>query len=112
MSSKDFIVTPMEMEYTGYWNEYVNMVGSSISSIEQQFLDIVSPKEGDILVLKVKEPWSTKDLNEFKKDLEGKGISNNLVVLSLGDELSSLTEEEMNKFGWVKKKENRGFEFI
>lgn len=72
----------------------------------------VAPKPGELLVFKVSEKQDGL-YDSIRNTLDGWGYTNiQFVVMIKGGDVSSLNEEEMAKHGWVKKRENRGFEFL
>lgn len=87
-----FLSRPTEMNYTETFFERVKKLAL---------------KPEDVLVINMKEPWSVEQINKFKAEMVGLGYNNNLIFLGSGEDVSSLDEEEMSKFGWVRKRDTR-----
>lgn len=80
-------------------------------------IEKLSPKPGDILVLKVPMNHPQNEVermaNILRDNLDEAGHKSVLVaVITATDELSLLDEGVMLKYGWAKKREYKGREFL
>jgi hypothetical protein len=78
----------------------------------------LSPKDGDMIVLRRNEYIVPQNLRDeinvrMRAALDKLGLSKaHLLFVTMNDDIALLNEAEMEKHGWVRKREQRGREFI
>lgn len=76
----------------------------------------LTPKDGDTLVLKVAVTSTPDDmelvLDELDKIMKEMDVDVHAIIIREDESLECLDEKEMEKRGWVKKREYKGREFL
>ncbi|RJQ26397.1 hypothetical protein C4577_03535 [Candidatus Parcubacteria bacterium] len=107
-----FVHLSSTMMFGNYGLGNISISSSDDEKLKVEDIKKLSPKSGDLLVFKFKD--RVEGLYEkLRNHLDDWGFKDiHFVIMIEGNDVSCLDEGEMEKFGWIRKRENRGFEFL